>query len=127
MGAVSDKLERKLTNAFAPARLTVDDDSARHAGHAGAGPGGESHFNVLIESAAFDLFPRVYAGSFAGGWPTADSLQMLEGPSTSGNAQLFVETHPPLLTLGVSIGSQKAMSPTALVSNIGRVRLDYRP
>jgi BolA protein len=33
--------------------LEVDDDSARHHGHAGAPEGGESHFNVLIEAEAF--------------------------------------------------------------------------
>ena len=54
MGAVTEKLERKLTDAFAPARLQIEDDSARHAGHAGARQGGESHFNVVIESAAFE-------------------------------------------------------------------------
>ena len=59
MGAVTEQLERKLTDAFAPARLTIDDDSARHAGHAGAGRGGESHFNVVIESAAFEGVSRV--------------------------------------------------------------------
>ena len=59
MGAVAEQLERKLTDAFAPARLAIDDDSARHAGHAGAGQGGESHFNVVIESAAFEGVSRV--------------------------------------------------------------------
>jgi BolA protein len=59
MGAVTEKLERKLTDAFTPARLTIDDDSARHAGHAGAGQSGESHFNVVIESAAFEGVSRV--------------------------------------------------------------------
>ena len=59
MGAVAEQLERKLTDAFAPARLAIDDDSARHAGHAGAGQGGESHFNVVIESAAFAGVSRV--------------------------------------------------------------------
>ncbi|MEJ0064433.1 MAG: BolA family protein [Caulobacteraceae bacterium] len=59
MGAVTEKLERKLTDAFAPARLQIDDDSARHAGHAGARHGGESHFNVVIESAAFEGVSRV--------------------------------------------------------------------
>jgi BolA protein len=59
MGAVTDRLERKLTDAFAPARLQIDDDSARHAGHAGARQGGESHFNVVIESAAFEGVSRV--------------------------------------------------------------------
>jgi BolA family transcriptional regulator, general stress-responsive regulator len=59
VGAVTEQLQRKLTDAFAPARLTVDDDSARHAGHAGARQGGESHFNVVIESAAFEGVSRV--------------------------------------------------------------------
>ena len=59
MGAVTEKLERKLTDAFAPAHLQIEDDSARHAGHAGAGQGGESHFNVVIESAAFEGVSRV--------------------------------------------------------------------
>jgi BolA protein len=59
MGAVTEKLERKLTDAFAPVRLQVDDDSARHAGHAGARQGGESHFNVVIESAAFEGVSRI--------------------------------------------------------------------
>ena len=59
MGAVTEKLERKLTDAFAPARLTIDDDSARHAGHTGARQGGESHFNVVIVSALFEGVSRV--------------------------------------------------------------------
>jgi len=59
MGSVLDSLRRKLTTAFAPERLQIDDDSARHAGHAGAHPGGESHFNVVIEAAAFEGVGRV--------------------------------------------------------------------
>ncbi len=41
-----------LTQAFAPERLEVVDDSRRHAGHAGARDG-RGHFNVGITSAAF--------------------------------------------------------------------------
>jgi BolA protein len=59
VGAVTELLERKLTDAFAPARLQIDDDSARHAGHAGARQGGESHFNVVIVSALFEGVSRV--------------------------------------------------------------------
>jgi BolA protein len=59
MGAISDSLQRKLTTAFAPHRLVIDDDSARHAGHAGSHGGGESHFNVTIEAAAFEGVGRV--------------------------------------------------------------------
>lgn len=59
MTTISDSIRTKLTDAFAPTRLEVVDDSARHAGHAGARPGGQSHFNVLIESAAFAGVGRV--------------------------------------------------------------------
>jgi BolA family transcriptional regulator, general stress-responsive regulator len=59
MGEIADSLRRKLTTAFAPERLEVDDDSARHSGHAGARQGGESHFNVTIEAAAFAGVSRV--------------------------------------------------------------------
>ena len=59
MGAILDAIQNKLTSAFAPARLEVEDDSARHAGHAGARPGGESHFNVTIEAQAFAGESRV--------------------------------------------------------------------
>jgi BolA protein len=53
MGAILDALHEKLTDAFRPTRLEIVDDSARHAGHAGAREGGESHFNVTIEAQAF--------------------------------------------------------------------------
>jgi BolA protein len=59
MGAVAESLRAKLTAAFSPASLQIDDESARHAGHAGAREGGESHFNVVIEAAAFEGVPRV--------------------------------------------------------------------
>ncbi|HEY1425220.1 MAG TPA: BolA family protein [Caulobacteraceae bacterium] len=58
-GAVAESLRAKLTAAFSPSSLQIDDESARHAGHAGARAGGESHFNVLIEAAAFEGVPRV--------------------------------------------------------------------
>jgi len=53
MGAIFESIRDKLTAAFEPSRLEIVDDSSRHHGHEGARPGGESHFNVLIESAAF--------------------------------------------------------------------------
>jgi BolA protein len=56
---VADTLRQKLTAAFAPTRLEIADESARHAGHEGAREGGESHFNVLIEAAAFTGTSRV--------------------------------------------------------------------
>ena len=59
MGAIFESIRHKLTDAFAPTRLEIVDDSARHAGHAGASAGGESHFNVTIESERFRGTPRV--------------------------------------------------------------------
>ena len=50
-----DRIAAKLTSSFQPTRLEIVDDSARHSGHAGEHPdgGGETHFNVALESAAF--------------------------------------------------------------------------
>ena len=59
MGAIFDAIHNKLTAAFSPVRLEIEDDSSRHAGHAGAREGGESHFNVLIEAQAFAGRPKV--------------------------------------------------------------------
>lgn len=57
--SMKDRLADKLTAAFAPIRLTVEDDSHRHAGHAGARPGGETHFSVEMVSPAFAGKSRV--------------------------------------------------------------------
>ncbi len=50
---MADRIREKLEQALAPAAVEVTDDSARHAGHAGSAPGGETHFNVKVVSAAF--------------------------------------------------------------------------
>ncbi len=47
------RIHRKLTENFAPILLEVRDESAKHAGHAGASPHGETHFHVEIVSDAF--------------------------------------------------------------------------
>ena len=46
------RIQARLESAFAPARVAVRDDSAKHAGHPGA-RGGAGHFAVRIESQAF--------------------------------------------------------------------------
>ena len=51
------RMEKVLSEAFSPSALAVRNDSARHAGHAGAGQ--ESHFHVEIEAAAFTGKSRV--------------------------------------------------------------------
>ena len=59
MGAVAETMRRKLEAAFAPTRLEIVDDSHRHAGHGGARPEGETHFDVTIVSSAFAGLGRV--------------------------------------------------------------------
>ena len=56
---VADQIRRKLSAALAPLELDVIDDSARHAGHTGARPEGETHFRVRIVSGAFTDMNRV--------------------------------------------------------------------
>ena len=53
MTTVQSEIETLLRAAFAPARLEVTNDSAKHRGHMGDDGTGESHFSVEIESAAF--------------------------------------------------------------------------
>jgi len=57
--SVADRIRTKLSTALAPTRIVIQDDSARHAGHAGARQGGESHFRLEIVSAAFAGESRV--------------------------------------------------------------------
>ena len=52
-------IETKLTRAFSPLRLEVEDESHRHAGHAGAPEGGQSHFRIVVVSAVFDGKSRI--------------------------------------------------------------------
>lgn len=48
-----------LTEAFAPIVLDIEDDSARHAGHSGAQPGGQTHYTLLMVTPAFAGVTRV--------------------------------------------------------------------
>lgn len=56
---MKDRIQARLTEALAPERIEVRDDSRLHAGHAGARPGGESHFTVEIVSGRFAGRSRV--------------------------------------------------------------------
>ena len=66
--SVEAAIRAKLSAAFQPSLLIVENDSARHAGHAhlthhlARGPGavtGETHFNVTIEAAVFEGQSRI--------------------------------------------------------------------
>jgi BolA protein len=57
--SMADIIRDKLTADFAPTALDVKDESALHAGHTGARPGGETHFRVRIVSQTFSGLSRV--------------------------------------------------------------------
>lgn len=72
----ADRITAELTARFAPATLRITDDSARHHGHAGARPEGQTHYSVLLVAEAFRGMSRVarsravheaLAAEFAGG------------------------------------------------------------
>ena len=56
---VATEMTRRLTQALSPTRLELEDQSAHHIGHAGHDSRGESHFALVIESAAFANRSRV--------------------------------------------------------------------
>jgi BolA protein len=56
-GDVPAALRTRLAD-LSPVALEIHDDSAEHAGHAGAAAGG-GHFSVLIVSEAFNGVPRL--------------------------------------------------------------------
>lgn len=71
-----DVISQKLTEAFAPQSLKVEDESHRHEGHAGHRPGGQTHFRVYIVSDAFKgksrlerhrMINTLLSGELAGG------------------------------------------------------------
>lgn len=65
MGVIGTAIKEKLTAAFNPSHLEVQDESHKHAGHAGAKAhalehgSGESHFHVVIEASAFNDLSRL--------------------------------------------------------------------
>lgn len=63
-GPVAALIREKLTAAFAPLRIELEDDSWKHAGHHHEGgmdakDGGESHFQLTIVSDVFEGQGRV--------------------------------------------------------------------
>ena len=70
------QIAEKLASAFAPQSLDVVDESHQHEGHAGARPGGQTHFRVHIVSEAFRgksrierhrMINQTLSGELAGG------------------------------------------------------------
>ncbi len=57
--SVAEEMHALLTEAFAPARLAIINDSARHSRHMGDDGSGESHFTIEIDAAAFASMNRL--------------------------------------------------------------------
>ncbi len=51
---VAETIRTKLTASLTPEKLTIVDESHRHAGHAGSRPEGETHFQVTVVASAFE-------------------------------------------------------------------------
>ena len=58
-GLVAREITDRLTRALNPTQLQVINDSARHAGHSGDDGTGESHFTIIVESAALAGASRI--------------------------------------------------------------------
>ena len=56
---VASEMRRRLSEALAPTRIELVDESEQHRGHGGYNPAGESHFALTIESPAFAGKSRV--------------------------------------------------------------------
>ena len=50
---IRDRMIAKLQAGLAPTALEIEDESHRHAGHAGAREGGETHYRIKVASARF--------------------------------------------------------------------------
>jgi len=49
----ADLITKKLTEAFSPQSLNVEDEPHKHEGHAGHREGGQTHYRVYIVSDVF--------------------------------------------------------------------------
>jgi BolA protein len=50
---IASRIRSRLDAALSPTKLDLVDESARHAGHAGARPEGETHFRLTIVAETF--------------------------------------------------------------------------
>jgi BolA protein len=55
----ADRIQAALAAAFSPAELDIVDESHLHHGHAGAAPGGETHYSVRIRAQALSGLSRL--------------------------------------------------------------------
>lgn len=53
------RLRTLLIGPLSPEKIEIVDDSARHEGHAGARPEGETHYTILVVTSRFEGMTRV--------------------------------------------------------------------
>ena len=58
-GGMAGIIEARLRASFAVREIEVEDQSAAHAGHAGAPAGGESHFHVRMRTPELASLSRI--------------------------------------------------------------------
>lgn len=58
-GPIATRIREKIMNRLAPEDFRLDDESARHQGHAGHDGRGESHFSLSVVSRTFEGLSRV--------------------------------------------------------------------
>ncbi|HVP99057.1 MAG TPA: BolA family protein [Roseiarcus sp.] len=56
---MQERIAARLKEGLDPELLDIADESHRHAGHAGARPGGGTHYRVRVVSARFSGMSRV--------------------------------------------------------------------
>ena len=55
----AERMRTALEAAFSPGLLEIVDESHLHHGHAGAAPGGETHYSIRIRAEKFSGLSRV--------------------------------------------------------------------
>jgi len=55
----AERITAILTEQLQPIHLDLHDDSAKHTGHSGARPGGETHYTLVIQSDKFSGLTKV--------------------------------------------------------------------
>jgi len=59
MSSAADRIEQALQESFQPQRLRIEDESWKHAGHAGVRESGGGHFVVHIAAEVFQGKTRI--------------------------------------------------------------------
>lgn len=56
---IAQRIREKIVNLLSPEDFRLEDESARHQGHAGHDGRGESHFSLMVVSRRFEGLSRV--------------------------------------------------------------------